>query len=300
MSSRRWCFTYNNYTADVERLIVEFFNHNDVSYGIYGREIAPGTGTPHLQGFCILRVPQRLSFLRNRIGAGGHYERAVASSHDAAQYCKKENDFVEVGTVPVEQGRRRDLDDFLEWGNSFIQSKGRAPTSPEVAKERPHEYLRYPRAINLFANRAPPAVLREGEPRAWQRDLAEEVDGPANDRTVIFYVDPEGGKGKSWFQQWYYSKNPHKTQILSIGKRDDLTYMVNSLCSVFFFNLPRNGMQFLQFSVLEQLKDRMVHSHKYQSKLKILQVVPHVIVFTNEQPPLDAMSEDRYDIRNIN
>lgn len=297
MTSRRWCFTYNNYDAAVERLIVAFFEHEDVTYGIYGRELAPGTGTPHLQGFVVLRRPQRLSFLRNRLGNRGHYERTVSSSHDAAEYCKKDGDYVEVGQVPTDQGRRRDLDEFLEWGTEFIQRRGRAPTSPEIARERPHEYLRYPRAINLFANRAPPAVLREGVPRGWQLELAEELDAPADDRRVIFYVDPEGGKGKSWFQQWYFTKNPEKTQILSIGKRDDLTYMINPLCSVFFFNIPRQGMQFLQYVVLEQLKDRLVHSHKYQSRIKVLMRNSHVVVFSNEAPPLDTMSEDRYDIR---
>jgi len=53
-------------------------------------------------------------------------------------------------------------------------------------------------------------------------------------------------------------------------------------------------MQFLIIGLLENLKDRMVLSPKYDSKMKILRKTPHVIVFCNEDPDMDKMSADRY------
>ena len=58
-------------------------------------------------------------------------------------------------------------------------------------------------------------------------------------------------------------------------------------------------MEFLQYTILEQLKDRMVYSPKYNSMMKYMQFVPHVVVFCNEQPNMTAMSEDRYEIINM-
>jgi len=63
---------------------------------------------------------------------------------------------------------------------------------------------------------------------------------------------------------------------------------------VFLFNVPRGSMQFLNYGLLENLKDRMVLSPKYDSKMKILRKTPHVIVFCNEDPDMDKMSADRY------
>jgi len=37
---------------------------------------------------------------------------------------------------------------------------------------------------------------------------------------------------------------------------------------VFLFNVPRGSMQFLNYGLLENLKDRMVLSPKYDSKMK--------------------------------
>lgn len=298
-TSRRWVFTLNNPTQDEKTFLnTKFEDRNIFKYAVYGNEIGQN-GTPHLQGFFVLSSPKRLAGVRTLLSDRAHFEAAVASSEQAADYCKKDGDFIEFGTLPNERGRRRDLEEFYEWGDSFTVTNGRPPGSPEIAKQFPSQYLRYPRAVALFAHRADPVVLREGEPSPWQTALAAELDGEADDRSVIFYVDPEGGKGKTWFQQWYLSLHHKKTQVLSIGKRDDLAYAINETKSVFLFNIPRDGMQFVQYTIFEQLKDKMVFSNKYQSRLKLLRSAVHVVVFCNELPDMTKMSEDRYVIRNL-
>lgn len=288
--ARRWCFTINNPTIEHERRLQSL----ECVYLVWGRERAPTTGTRHLQGFVIFGTPYRRRRVVELIGPG-HYEPTRAPSEAAAQYCKKDGDFEERGTFPSRSGRRSDLLSTLDWLDEFIADNQRAPTEREVAILHPQALLRYPRTfMSIAQHRAPPPVLRRGDLRGWQTELETALLGEADDRTILFYIDPEGGKGKTYFQQYMVSHHHEKVQVLGVGKRDDLAYSVDPSKSIFLFNVPRGGMEYLQYTILEQLKDRMVFSTKYQSQMKILRHTPHVVVFSNEQPDLDAMSRDRF------
>ena len=293
--STRWVFTINNPTQDDKDHVAGLGINPLRKYLVVGREQGE-SGTPHLQGFVVFT--RALSRVRvSGFLPRAHVEPARGSSHQAATYCQKDGDFDEYGTIPLQQGANNVLESLYEWADEFIASNKRAPTSPEIAREHPTAYLRYPRVTRLFEARAPQPAIREGEPREWQQILHDELEGEANDRSIIFYVDPEGATGKSWFQGWYISKYPEKSQVLSLGKRDDLAHSIDPTKKIFFFNIPRDGMQFFQYTILEQLKDRMIYSPKYNSKMKFLHSVPHVVVFCNEAPNMHKMTDDRYDIR---
>lgn len=83
-------------------------------------------------------------------------------------------------------------------------------------------------------------------------------------------------------------------QFLSVGKRDDLAHAIEIQTRIFLLDIPRGQMEYLQYSVLEMLKNCLVFSPKYQSSMKRLLKCPHVIVFCNEYPDMDAMTRDRY------
>jgi len=135
--------------------------------------------------------------------------------------------------------------------------------------------------------------------RPWQAQLEAKLNGPADERSVSFVYDPEGNKGKTWFCRYYISNHPTRAQMLGPGKRDDIAYMVDNTKTVFFFNIPRGQSEYFQFSILEQLKDRMVISTKYSSCVKMFRHKVHVVVFTNEPIDMTKMSQDRYEITNI-
>lgn len=296
--STRWVFTINNPSQDDKDNVAGLGSNSQlVKYLVVGRETGE-SGTPHLQGFVIVHN----GATRTRVSSWlprSHLEPARGTSEQAAVYCKKDGDFDEYGTCPVQSGAGNVLNSLYEWGDAYIEETGHAPSSPEIAREHPTAYLRYPRAVRLFQARAPPPVIREGTTRDWQNELEQELEDEADDRSVIFYIDPEGGKGKSWFQQYFLTKYPEKAQVLSMGKRDDLAHFIDERKTHFFFNIPRGGMEFLQYTILEQLKDRMIFSPKYNSTMKILRSNVHVVVFCNEEPDMEKMSEDRYVLRNI-
>lgn len=294
--SSRWCFTINNPTEEDANSIIHLSESSFRNYMVVGRETGEH-GTRHLQGFVVFTRSMRLSRVALLLPRA-HLEPTRGSAKQALDYCKKDGDFDEYGTCPTNRGSQSVIEPFIDWGEGFIRDNGRAPNSPEVAREHPVVYLRYPRARRLLDNLTPIPALRSGEPRQWQSELAGKLDGPADDRSIIFAVDPEGGHGKSWFQGWYLSKNLERVQVLSIGKRDDIAFSIDEGKEVFLFNVPRGGMEFLQYTILEQLKDRMVFSPKYASKMKYLKKTPHVVVFCNEEPDYNKMTNDRYDVIN--
>lgn len=292
--AKRWVFTLNNYTDEHLAALAAV----ECIYVVYGKELAPSTGTPHLQGFIVFTNARRRSALVADIG-GGHWLPANGTSAQASVYCKKDGDFTERGVLPLNQGKRKDLERLVDWLDEFIEDNGRAPSEREVALLQPVALLKRIDIMRLARLRAPPPILREGEPHPWQADLLTELSSEADDRSVTFYVDSNGGKGKTWFQQWLVSKRPDTVQVLGVGKRDDMTFAVDTDKCIFLVNVPRGGMEFLQYTVLEQLKDRMVFSTKYQSIMKVFPKNNHVVVFCNEEPDLTKMSEDRYVIRNL-
>lgn len=106
MQRLRCCvFTLNNYVdADEDRLRA----CERTSYLCYGREVAPRTGTKHLQGY--MEFKKQVAFLRLRAEFPGfHLEPRRGTAQQAIDYCKKGGDYHEQGE-PKHQGQRYDLD----------------------------------------------------------------------------------------------------------------------------------------------------------------------------------------------
>lgn len=92
--SRNFSFTWNNYPDDHIALL----DMISCKYLIYGREVAPTTGTKHLQGAIIFPSARRLPSVVKQL-PGCHIEIA-RDIHQLIEYCKKEGDFIEKGTPP--------------------------------------------------------------------------------------------------------------------------------------------------------------------------------------------------------
>lgn len=141
--SRRWCFTYNNYTAVDENVIqshAEFFK-----FIIYGREVAPETGTPHLQGYFILKSAYTGRGIKSALEDLGwsrsvHLEQARGSFKDNLDYCSKSdaNPF-EAGERPS-QGSRTDL-------HQVAERIAAGDSIGDIAEAYPVEFIKFERGI---------------------------------------------------------------------------------------------------------------------------------------------------------
>eukprot|EP01082_Thalassiosira_pseudonana_P003648 g3616.t1 g3616 contig12:2426824-2427780(-) len=297
----RFCFNLNNYTPAQEDVLATLFERHPqkVVYILYGHETGD-SGTPHLQGLLILKSRMRFNQVKDLLGFSLHLEVMKGTVQQASDYCKKDGDWVEFGECPaVTQGKRTDLDECVEWIKVFIGDNDRAPSAWDIAQVYPKLLMKFRHLPSVAKHMAPkiPSNFQTGEVRDWQIPLEEELDTPSDDdRKILFYVDPVGAAGKTWFTRNYLAKNDN-VQILGTGSYTDLAYMIDENCRVFFFKVPRGGMEFLPYRLLESLKDRMVQFNKYQSRTKFLATIPHVIVMCNERPDMTKLSEDRYVIR---
>lgn len=290
---RRWCFTINNWSpADVERLDAL----PDVRYLVYGRERGD-SGTPHLQGYIVYNGNRGFRGVCRDLGGRAHVERALGTSLQCANYCKKDGDYTEKGDVPANQGRRTDWDEFKEWVLAK-SADGERITQKTIILEFPCLWARYhQRCIEIADAFAPHIALVDGNPNpGWQSDIVERTATEANARVVDFVVDLEGNAGKSWICAYLFTNRPDDVQILRVGKEADMCHAIDETKTVFLIDVPRSRMQFFQYSVVEMLKDRLVFSTKYNSRMKILKKIPHVVVFCNETPDMNKLSADRYNI----
>lgn len=94
--AKHWCLTINNFSPEDE----EKFDNSDLfTYTIYGKEVAPDTGTPHLQAFVSCQKRLLLTTLKH-VWPTAHFEIARGTPQQASEYCKKEGDYYEFGICP--------------------------------------------------------------------------------------------------------------------------------------------------------------------------------------------------------
>lgn len=105
MSSRNWCFTLNNYTEEEEAAIKAW----EVKYIVFGHEVAPETGTPHLQGYVEWKGTKKLTTLK-KLNDHIHWEIAKGDRNDNRTYCTKGTDIYEPIKTEKRQGKRNDIE----------------------------------------------------------------------------------------------------------------------------------------------------------------------------------------------
>lgn len=285
--SKNWCFTLNNYTDKDEAAVAEL--PRGLEYIIYGREVGE-SGTPHLQGFARWSRRVRLSQVSRLFPNSAHWTVA-RNVQSAIQYCKKDGDYVEIGSPPVAERARTDLDAFKQGVRSGLLSLN------DVRETYSAVYARYPRfCLEYLHQHLPSPEVPDHPLKAWQQQLKERLDASPSDREIFFVVDEAGGEGKSFFAA-YYQKHRKNTLLCLPGKKADMVYALAScgfVPEVILVDAPRSKQgEYIQYDFLEELKNGRIFNTKYESRM--LQFpVPHVVVFMNEQPDMTKLSEDRY------
>lgn len=103
---RGYTFTVNNYLPEDEEKLRSF---EDCVYLIYAREVAPKTGTLHLQGYVYFKTQRYCGVLSRILPSGAHIEAAKGNPYQNRDYCKKSNaaipnspeDIYEFGECPI-------------------------------------------------------------------------------------------------------------------------------------------------------------------------------------------------------
>ncbi len=104
--SRNWCWTVNNYTDDDLKKIDDWHKAHSDSYIIYGKEVAPTTGTPHLQGYTHLTQPRAWTAIKKLGPRLSNIKACKGSPKENITYCSKEGDVTTYGPEPMTQQER--------------------------------------------------------------------------------------------------------------------------------------------------------------------------------------------------
>jgi hypothetical protein len=93
-----WCYTYNNPTAPIP------FNVHQMLYHVYGDEVGE-SGTRHYQGFIVFKNRKLFTQVKE-LCPEAHWESTNGTYQQAADYCKKDSQFVEEGTLPEQPQKK--------------------------------------------------------------------------------------------------------------------------------------------------------------------------------------------------
>lgn len=255
-----WCFTLHNYTPEEEEKIQSSIKKL-CKIGFYNKEICSTTKRPHLQGFINFWTKGRPAqvFGISRI----HWEKCLGNQKQNLDYCSKCCD----DGIPM----------------SFMHG-----ISPKVK-------LR---------------VIKDL--KKWQSTCVDLIDMEymaQDDRSINWVIDRQGGAGKTAFCKYMTTIEKQLLIITGGGYKDiacclkiymeDEKFDINDR-TVVFFNIPRdsddNGM--ISYKALESLKDGLITSTKYESSTMCFNS-PVVWVFSNNEPEIEKLSQDRWKIWTI-
>lgn len=291
--SRGWIFTAFN--ADSGEVRETLSRCDLVQFACFQEEVCPDTARDHLQGYVYFSRKKTRTFCRTLLNA--HWESRRGTHEEAKTYCTKQDTRRE-GTEPwifgvdPAPGCRTDI----SLARDFILS---GATIDQIIDEHPEVLAKYPgfvatcqrsRISRKRLEQMPVLVPRLG----WQRDLSILLEGPPDPRKIHWRWEETGNTGKSFFALHF---KPNESFVVTNGKHADIYYSYGGE-RVIFVDWPRQKLDSLPYGMLEAFKNGYFVNTKYQS-CPFRFPIPHVVVFANFRPDLQAMSQDRWDIVEI-
>jgi len=266
-------------------------------YACINIEICPTTGRPHWQCYIELTRPARFTQLQSThpIWATAHYEPRMGTQLEAISYCSKTETRHPGATGPYEwgtkspgAGHRSDMDELA----SLVQE---GKSMKQIAEIMPGMFIRHHNGIAAMM-----AALDETDeepetdfvPRPWQQSLIDSLQQPADDRTIIWVTDAQGGQGKTRLAL-HLIRNYGATELS--GKMADMVYAYSKhKGAMAIFDITRTAAEMSGhiYSMAEKMKSGRLMNTKYQSRM-ITFSPPHVIIFSNSTWDRTKFSHDR-------
>lgn len=176
-------------------------------------------------------------------------------------------------------------------------------------KERALEYCKKERTRNgrTFKKGMPSDLRIIEELRPFQRDLETWSLSPPDDRKIVWIADESGCMGKTVFCKYMIER--HNAVVATGGRTADIAQILAGLAEsgrdlnspfTFILNLPRDMRpEHVRYRAIESVKDGLITSAKYESRTLCFNS-PHVFVFANMMPNIEALTMDHWEIYKIN
>lgn len=279
------------------------------------------SGYKHWQMYVETHKPQQakrvLLWLSSSNAGKINIDRRLGSRSDARYYCMKDalGKYDENFNWPGHEGRPKGTKyhEFGHWKpDTNSRKKAMAELNDVIDKtESWNTIVRDDKisgtlkgAMNYAKARfnSKPIPKQEGvQLRHWQQALLDELETTPNDRKIIWYVDEDGGKGKTFMSRYLVAN--HGAVVLG-GHSKDMFYAYANQ-NIVVYDLSRatcseEGLVYgFDYEAMESIKDGLYFNTKYESGMRYRKEPAHVVVFANGYPIMDKLSLDRWDIRTI-
>ncbi|ARI50300.1 satellite replication initiator protein [Sophora alopecuroides yellow stunt alphasatellite 9] len=275
-----WVFTLN-FNGEIPNLP---FNEH-VQYACWQHERVTHD---HLQGFIQMKAQKTLGQMKLLIPTA-HFEKMRALSTDQARnYAMKEDSRV---AGPWEYGV------YIKKGSHKRKLMERYEEDPEEMKiQDPSLYRRCLSRKKTEEEREAAEWNYDLRPWPWQDQVLQELELPPDYRKIIWVYGPTGSEGKSTFAKHLSLKDGWG--YLPGGKTADMMHIITlEPMNNWVVDVPRCSAEYVNYGVLEQIKNRVLVNTKYEPVVIRDDRHPvHLVVFANCLPDVTKISEDRIKI----
>lgn len=264
-----------------------------VKYYVVGLETCPTTQKKHLQAYIYYTNARTFSAVKKDYPDAHIEARKAPDAIQAADYCKKEGDYEEYGTLPNDKrGKVNEWKDIVTAIQDGMTLQDLTLTYPEAA-------IRYCSGIkNMYELHRPKhkfSILEKyGTYNKIQTKIIQYVEAPTHDREIYWIYDPKGGCGKTDLANHLISNNGFL--VFGNAKTADVALAWNGENVIFDYS--RSQQDCINYGVIEDIKNGRIFSGKYQSCTK-LYARPKVLVFANFLPDFGKMSMDRWNVNTV-
>lgn len=145
-----------------------------------------------------------------------------------------------------------------------------------------------------------PEKLEVEEPYGWQLEVMDIFKEKPDKRKIYWYWSDKGNIGKTSLAKYICATKKHS--IFVNGKASDMKCAIAKMETkpkIVILGFPKTlDHQYISYSGIEEIKDGMFFSGKYESDM-VLFNNPHVIIFCNQPPDEDKLSKDRLVVKKI-
>ena len=129
----------------------------------------------------------------------------------------------------------------------------------------------------------------------WQQFVLDYVNAVPSERDILWVYCPNGNTGKTYLSKHLVDK--YGAFYCNGGKGTDITFAYNGESTI-VFDYVRDSKEYVNYGVIEQIKNGILFSSKYESGMKRF-TVPRVIVMANFLCDRTKFSRDRYNVLDI-
>jgi len=303
MALHRWCFTENN-PANPPTMT------DRVRVCHYSKEVGDG-GTPHWQGWLIMKKPTKLSYLKTNISYRANWSAMRESVQINYNYCQKQP----IGEVVYFPDALAVQKACLNKGNIASIEKRQSALLSAAMYTSKHKHIPFTDA-GIRHKRVIEEAIHEREARRmgrrlliekyeisnvwrpWQNQVFEALLAQTH-RQVLWVYEPNGSVGKSWLAE-YLSLAHNYTWLESKTAMHDVAQIIQRKPNGVVIDIPRGccdeqGYPIVSYDTIERVKNGHLFSTKYGG-IDLVIRSPPVVVFSNFYPRRDRLSADRWQI----